>query len=277
MRNAKYGKLKPVKVHRGKIHDYLEMTLDYSEDKKCRIRMDNYVDQILEETPSCMERKAETPAGENLFETNPICGKLNADSKEVFHTLVAKMLFLAKLARPDILTAVSYLCKRTQAPIDDDWKKLTRLVRYLRKYPHLRLALEVENPGVARWSVDASFGVHGDMRSHTGICGTLGKGTSFSGSSKQKLNTRSSTESEVVGADDAMNKVIRTRLFLEQQGYDVGKAIIEQDNKSAILLENNGAWSSTRRTRHLNMRLFFLSQIGLKRVSSPYSIDQLGR
>ena len=78
-------------------------------------------------------------------------------------------------------------------------------------------------------------------------------------SRKQKLNTRSSTEAELVGADDASQMIIWTKLFLEAQGYKVTENILYQDNKSAILLESNGRRSSSKRTRALNIRYFFLT------------------
>ena len=58
------------------------------------------------------------------------------------------------------------------------------------------------------------------------------KGALISISAKQKLNTRSSTDAELVAADDAMSLVLWTRLFLEAQGIDVKENIVYQDNKS---------------------------------------------
>ena len=78
-------------------------------------------------------------------------------------------------------------------------------------------------------------------------------------SSKQKLNTRSSTEAELVRVDDVATLVLWTKLFLEAQGYEIEKNIIYQDNKSAILLEVNGKSSSPKRTRALNIRYFFIT------------------
>ena len=78
-------------------------------------------------------------------------------------------------------------------------------------------------------------------------------------SMKQKLNTRSSTESELVAVDDCMPAVCWTRYFLEAQGYGVQENIIYQDNQSAILLETNGMVSSGKRTKHLNVRFFFVT------------------
>jgi hypothetical protein len=70
------------------------------------------------------------------------------------------------------------------------------------------------------WSVDASFTVHKDMRSHTGAVISLGQGALMSMSLKQKIETKSSTEAELVGVDgvdDAMNSIEWIQLFVEQQ------------------------------------------------------------
>jgi hypothetical protein len=53
--------------------------------------------------------------------------------------------------------------------------------------------------------------------------------------------------------------ILWTKLFLEEQGYDINSNILYQDNKSAILLETNGKKSSRKRTRALNIRYFFLT------------------
>ncbi len=78
-------------------------------------------------------------------------------------------------------------------------------------------------------------------------------------STKQKLNTRSSTESEIVGADDFMPAICWTRYFMEAQGYQVQDNILFQDIKSAILLEKNGKASSSKRTKHVNIWYFFIT------------------
>jgi hypothetical protein len=78
-------------------------------------------------------------------------------------------------------------------------------------------------------------------------------------STKQKLNTRSSTESEVVGADDFMLAICWTRYFMEAQGYQVQDNNLFQDNKSAILLEKNGKASSSKHTKDVNIRYFFIT------------------
>jgi hypothetical protein len=88
---------------------------------------------------------------------------------------------------------------------------------------------------------------------------SMGKGSIISMSTKQKLNTKSSTEAELVAVDDAMPRILWTRYFLLSQGYAVEPAILHQDNQSAILLEKNGKASSSKRTRHINIRYYFIT------------------
>jgi hypothetical protein len=88
---------------------------------------------------------------------------------------------------------------------------------------------------------------------------TLGKGCPISSSTRQKLNTKSSTEAELVGVDDGMGLIIWTQNFLQEQQFKINDNIVYQDNQSAILLERNGRGSSGRRTRHINIRYFFIT------------------
>jgi hypothetical protein len=184
--------------------------------------------------------------------------KLNRKSAKNLHTNTAKLLFLCKHARPDIQTAVAFLTTRVKAPDVDDEKKLHRVLKYLRSTVNMPLVLEADGTHVIKWWADASFAVHPDMKSHTGGIGSLGKGAVVSLSAKQKLNSTSSTEGELIGASDMMPKVLWTRYFLNAQGYSVEDNILHQDNMSSIKLERNGRASSGKRTRHIHIRYFFI-------------------
>jgi len=118
----------------------------------------------------------------------------------------------------------------------------------------LTIELDVE----AKWWVDSSYAVHPDMKSHTRIYMTLGKGVKYTASCKQKLNTKSSTEEKLVAVDDTMGQVLWTRHFLAAQGHPVPTTTIYH-NKSTILLAENGKSSSSKRTRHINVCYFFVA------------------
>ena len=75
------------------------------------------------------------------------------------------------------------------------------------------------NLNIIKWWVDGAFAVHEGMRSHTGGMMSLGKGSAYSASRKQKLNTKSSTEVELVAIDDVLPQALWTKYLLEGQGY----------------------------------------------------------
>jgi hypothetical protein len=142
------------------------------------------------------------------------------------------------------------------------------MIKYLRGTKDLPLTLSASNAGILKWWVDGSFAVHPDMKSHTGGGLSLGRGFPIVMSTKQKLNTRSSTEAELVGVDDCMPAICWTRYFVQAQGWDVQENILYQDNKSAILLEKNGKASSGKRTKHINIRYYFVTdRVGQKELT----------
>ncbi len=83
---------------------------------------------------------------------------------------------------------------------------------------------------------------------------TMGTRFPLDKSTKYKLNTRSSTESEVVAVDNLIPQILWVHLFLKAQGFAVSDNIFYQDNKSAMLLETNEQASGSKRTRHIEIQ-----------------------
>ena len=73
------------------------------------------------------------------------------------------------------------------------------------------------------------------------------------------MNTKSSTETELIAADNLMPHILWTNYFLNWQGYNAKDTILYQDNKSAILLEKNGKKSSSKSTKHIAIRYYFIT------------------
>jgi hypothetical protein len=208
--NKCYGQETPLTVTRGDLHDYLGMTIDYSTKGKVVICIEDYVEEVLADLPEDMEGTATTPTADHLFTVNDAADKLGSEKSEFFHSCTAKILFLCKRGRPDVQTPIAFLCTRVSQPVVDDLKKLKRVVCYLRGTKRMALTLEANNLQMIKWWADASFGVHRDMRSHTGGTMSLGKGSIYSTWVRQKLNTKSSTEAELVGVDEVMSMILWT-------------------------------------------------------------------
>ena len=120
----------------------------------------------------------------------------------------------------------------------------------------MKLTLEVDDPRTLNWFIDSAHQVHDDCKGHTGGALTFGKGAVISGSKAQKINTKSSSECELVGVDDFLPTILWARYFMEEQGYEIKQNTIHQDNESTLRLLVNGKRSSTPRTRHIKAKYF---------------------
>eukprot|EP00957_Ditylum_brightwellii_P151632 11547294-Ditylum_brightwellii.AAC.1 len=109
---------------------------------------------------------------------------------------------------------------RVKTPNVDNKKKLRRTLRYLRATNDLPLTLEADDLGQLTWWVDAAFALHHNMRSHTGRVLLAGKGAIYATSTKQKLNTHSSMEAELIRVNNILPQVLWTQYFLEGQGIE---------------------------------------------------------
>jgi hypothetical protein len=242
-------------IHEKGPYNYVGMTFDFdSSPSQVCVSQVKLINELLAEVGTVVGRS--TPAGDSLFTIPDGALQLAQKEKEAFHSRVAKILYLAKHSRPDLLTGVSFLTTRVREPTEADAAKLSRLIGYLQSTRHipLRLNARAMRPLVY---VDASFAVHPKMLSHTGMMIAIGDGAVFAKSSKQKLVTKSSTEAELVGLSDALGYAIWTRNWMIAQGHKDHPTILYQDNQSTIVLAHKGQ-TSAERTRHINIRYFFI-------------------
>ena len=110
---------------------------------------------------------------------------------------------------------------------------------------------------ICSW-IDAAHAVYPNMRGHTGRACTFGTSIFCTISAKQKLNSGSSTESEVVGNRDFITKPISHGLFMEEKWYPLEENIACEDNMSTIKFLTNGRKSCGKRSRNVEMRHYFL-------------------
>jgi hypothetical protein len=251
-----YGKMV---VKRGDTHVYVGMNIHFPGNGEAKITMSEYIKECVEDFPDDCTGTVRTPAAEHLFHVDEACPKLEEPRRKILHRITAKLLFVANRARPDVQLPISFLSSRVTCADEDDWKKLKRMLQYLNGTIDMSLTLSIDNISVIKTWVDAAYGVHNDnMRSQTGGTIMMGKGTLYSKSSKQKINTKSSTEAELVGASDFLPQTIWTTNFIEAQGYVVNNSDFYQDNTSAMRMERNGRQSAGQRSRHINIRYFFI-------------------
>jgi hypothetical protein len=256
-----YGKTDPMTVNRTEVHQYLGMTIDFRVKGEVRITMYDYIQKMLNDLPEDMIGERRTAAPEHLFRTageDDKVAMLDDGKKDLFHTTTAQSLYLGKRARPDLQTSVSFLCTRVREPDEHDYKKLSHLMMYLQGTKHLPLILRY-NGGEISLYIDGAHAVHADMRGHAGVMVTGGSGTLYASSTKTKLNTTSSTETEIVSVGEKLPKHLWFRYFRVAQGGDSKEDVLYQDNEASILLENNGRMSCGKGSKHIHIRYFFVT------------------
>ena len=244
-----------VKVKTGKIHPYLGMVFDFTEEGEVSVSMKSFVEDMV--IDSGIQGTASTPAANNLHSIDEKSVSLDSDKAKEFHSISAKILYAATLARPDMWVTAVFLATRTQKPTVQDWNKLERAVRYLSSSRKLSMTLTVDK-GIPIYAyVDASYGIFCDGKSQTGSVISLGAGPIYCKSSKHKIVTKSSTESELVALSDSSSQIIWVREYLLFQGYPMEAATVYQDNQSTIVMAEKGR-STSARTRHISIRFFFI-------------------
>ena len=167
----------------------------------------------------------------------PCASKLSQRDAQALHTIVAKLIFLCKQACLEILTGVAFLTTRVRETDKDYDKKSGLILIYISSTRDIVLTLESDSTVTVKWWVEAAFAVNHDMKSHTSGMMTTGRGALYYASNTHKLNTKSSTEAELVGVDNIMPQILWMRYFLEAQGMKVSENVVYQDNQIAMKLE----------------------------------------
>ena len=250
-------KFGPISKTMGDKHDFLGMHLKYRI-KKVEVTVSKHILKTINESMDYIRRNGTTPSKSYMFDVRE-SKKLDEPRAENFHSVVALLLLLfSRRCRLDIQTAVVFLTTRVSEPMEDDWRKLKRVLQYLRGTINMKLTLGADDILKAKYWVDVSYGTHDDCKSYAGVAMSWGWGVLLTKFQKQKLNTKSSVEGEISGLGDYLPNVIWARRFLEGQGYILNENIVYQDYMSAMKLATNGKQSSGLKTKHMNNRYFWI-------------------
>ena len=273
-------KYEQLKITRGTTHNYLGMVFDISQPPLIMINQQGMIEDIISSTrtnvmsatntDSNIRSKVppKTPAPTYLFDINVDSDLLPESLKIIFHSTVAKLIYISTRTRQDLLTTISFLSKRVSNPTQEDWRKLQRALNYLDNTKTQRLRLGMTTPMTIRTYIDASFAVHSDFKSHTGICITMGIGWFYAKSTGQKINTTSSCQAELVALAKGFQQSIYSAYFLASQGYNIPPIVVNQDNQSTITLISNGK-SNSELTRHIQIGYYWVKGLidrGLIRI-----------
>lgn len=178
-----------------------------------------------------------------------------------YRSLVMTLQYIT-LVRPHCKFHVSWLASRQSSPTVRDWMKAVYLAEYLLSTVNDCITIKPAGENIViRVYTDASFDVHPDSKSHSGLCVYVGEAgcAVFSSSNKQHCMTRSSTDAEIVAAEAGLFIGNYYRDVLDELGID---SIVEQlqDNLSCCSLVETGTRAYDKKERHMVRRINFLKE-----------------
>lgn len=237
------------------------------------VNQEGYLTNLLDAFAEPYRLTPRTPLGDDGFKF-PMEGP-GSEAVEVtpFASQLMKVRYIER-TRPDVCLALSALQTQMRSPTKLAVNKLRRVVAYLEATKDLGIKIKPQSMKLYCYC-DAGFAVHDKRESHSGILFTLGKfGNPILWKSiKQKLVATSSTEAELICIHDGMDYLLWMRRVLEWLGFPQETTTLYQDNTSTITMAHMGRGSSGSRTKHIDIRYFFIKQfIDAKLVE----IDHLG-
>ena len=246
---------KKVSMEEGERLPYLGMTI-----VKCEFGyemcMRSYINDVIKFYAKEKLREYIIPATNNLFSIDEKSEALVEKSK--FHSVVAKLLYLGKRGRPDILMPVQFLCTRVQTPTKQDQLKLERILGYLQFTKSWTRSFVRSTYKRVETYIDASFATHQDGKGHSACVVMLGDTLVHEVCKKQKIVTKNSTEAELVALSDLLLEGELIEQFIIELGRlmeeDFVKDIhlIHQDNKSTMTMVISGGGKP--RTKYMQVR-----------------------
>ena len=227
-----------LKITRGMNHNYLGMIFDLSEPPFILINRQGMIEDIISSTKTGVPIQIPTLGPRSLL-------------RHQLHHISTR-------TRQDLLTTISLLSKRVLHPTQEDWDKLQRALGYLENTKTQNLKLGMTIPPTIRTYIDASFAVHSDYKSHTGICISLGVGVYCAKSTAQKINT--SCQAEMVALAKGLQQSIISAYFLDGRGHPIPQIIVNQDSQSTIKLISNERLNSEL-TRHIQISYYWFKDL----------------
>lgn len=211
-----------------------------------------------------IQQQFKNPSNESFFSSDDTTGDYSSKAT-AFKSKLATILYLAIHTRPDILKEVIFLASISNNPGPVAEAKLNRVYGYVLATVDKGIyftKMESDDFYLNLYA-DASFAVHNNGRSHSGVILCFGKnGAPIIAKSKmQSLVSLSSTEAElfalVYGVQLAQPIV---RLVHELGILNEAPIIIHQDNQSAITIAIGGEGFSGK-SRHMRVRYHFLCEM----------------
>ena len=138
-------------VYRGNKQTFIGMDVELIKDKKkLKILTKDYINEAIEEFGEDIGPKVATPAKCDLFDIDENSPELSNEKVDKLHSIVAKLLFVTRRSRLDILTTIAFLQTRVSCSTEQDWEKLRRYLSYLKHTIDMPRIISIEDYSIMK-------------------------------------------------------------------------------------------------------------------------------
>jgi hypothetical protein len=247
----------------GNVNNYVGATIERSRD---RITINQK--RMIEELNNDFDlgtQKWKTPAapGMTLSKVHEDDQALSQQEQKYYRSGVGKLLYLAKLSRPDIANSVRELARYMDKAGREHLQAMERLLNYVADTKDMNLVLVQDDSNEHGFEiyVDSDYAkCRDDRKSVTGYV-ILFHGNPVAWKSKgQSCVTLSTTEAEYIALSQAVAECLFLKQVIESIGLEVKLPIIvNEDNTGAIDLASN--WSTNSNIKHIDVRYHFVREL----------------
>lgn len=167
-----------------------------------------YVQDLLRKTNMLKAKTANVPMSSTEKLSRVKGSPLSCEDTTKYRSIVGALQYVT-LTRPDIAYSVNKVCQFLQAPTEDHWTAVKRILRYLKETSKLGLRLYKSNSTLLSAFTDADWaGCPDDRRSTGGYAIFLGSNLISWSSRKHPTVSRSSTEAEYKALANATAEIM---------------------------------------------------------------------
>lgn len=255
---------------------FLGLEIEKNENGDIKISQKAYTKKILERFNFSEAKSVSTPIlkdSETLKSGKDESNKINFPYREA----IGACMYLMVGTRPDLAYSIGILSRNLENPTNEDLIKLKRVFRYLRGTNDLGIVYHSTKKGGLECYSDADFGGCSKTgRSTSGMVILNAGGAITWQSQRQSMVAVSTTEAEIVAANEATKEIIWLSKLFEEILKIKKTPILQVDNSAAVKLAENPEFH--RRTKHIGIKHFFIREKineGKLRIQQVSSEDQV--
>jgi histone deacetylase 1/2 len=243
----------------GKLDYFLGIEVHHSDSGSILLSQTKYIRDLLTKANMANANGMASPMASSTKLSK--YGSNHVADPTFFRSIVGGLQYIT-VTRPEISYSVNKVCQFLSSPLEDHWKAVKRILRYLQGTLHhgllikpapMHTPLSIIGFCDADWASDPD-----DRRSTSGACIYLGPNLISWWAKKQTLVARSSAEAEYRSLAQASAEILWIQSLLRELRVIIQVPQILCDNLSAVSLAHNPVLHS--RTKHMELDIFFVRE-----------------